>query len=263
MGCSKLYKLATLYASAAYLEREGPKYTKSIPGYKRMTEANEEIQQKAYQILNQIYNKPWGTQVPFTTDDGTKYMAVLEEHVGGAIPGPHPGISVFINDSSQFSARTEKILARLNAKFKPMVEQLLLEAKTQGLNPELVSGTRSMEEQQRIYNQGRTTPGQIVSGAKPGISLHNYGMAVDIAALDDKGKLYYPDATFYQRLATIAGQIGMKWGGNWTAKDGISGDMGHFQYPITAAQARQQAPVSAPKPSPQNDLDKLIEQFLA
>lgn len=34
-----------------------------------------------------------------------------------------------------------------------------------------------------LYAQGRTTPGKIVTNAKPGQSAHNFGLAVDLAPL--------------------------------------------------------------------------------
>lgn len=40
-------------------------------------------------------------------------------------------------------------------------------------------GYRSLGSQSRLYNQGRTAPGPRVTNAKPGLSYHNYGLAVD------------------------------------------------------------------------------------
>jgi D-alanyl-D-alanine carboxypeptidase. len=45
---------------------------------------------------------------------------------------------------------------------------------------------RTWEEQDNLYQQGRTTPGQIVTNAKAGSSYHNYGLAIDIALVLDK-----------------------------------------------------------------------------
>ncbi len=45
---------------------------------------------------------------------------------------------------------------------------------------------RSAEEQQALYNQGRTTPGPVVTNAKPYESFHNYGLAFDFVLLYDK-----------------------------------------------------------------------------
>lgn len=40
-------------------------------------------------------------------------------------------------------------------------------------------GFRTAAQQAKLYFQGRTAPGKIVTDARPGWSLHNYGLAVD------------------------------------------------------------------------------------
>lgn len=40
-------------------------------------------------------------------------------------------------------------------------------------------GDRTDDEQQTLYNQGRTTPGAVITDAGPGQSAHNFGLAVD------------------------------------------------------------------------------------
>ena len=43
----------------------------------------------------------------------------------------------------------------------------------------LYMGLRTFEDQDKLYAQGRTKPGQIVTNARGGDSLHNYGLAAD------------------------------------------------------------------------------------
>ena len=45
---------------------------------------------------------------------------------------------------------------------------------------------RTFEEQNTLYNKGRTTKGPKVTNAKGGQSIHNYGLAFDIVLLYDK-----------------------------------------------------------------------------
>lgn len=45
---------------------------------------------------------------------------------------------------------------------------------------------RTFAEQDALYAQGRTKPGNIVTYAKGGDSFHNYGLAIDISFLIDK-----------------------------------------------------------------------------
>lgn len=59
-----------------------------------------------------------------------------------------------------------------------------------GPRPFVVSGQRSKEDGERNWAQGRTTPGPIITNAKPGQSKHeqNPSLALDIGFLDSNGK---------------------------------------------------------------------------
>ena len=52
----------------------------------------------------------------------------------------------------------------------------------------VVFGYRSPEQQQALYNQGRTSPGKIVTNAKSGQSAHEYYAAVDIWIMSENNK---------------------------------------------------------------------------
>lgn len=86
-----------------------------------------------------------------------------------------------------------------------------IEAKT-GLLFRIVQGLRTFDEQQAIYDQGRTKPGKIVTNAKPGSSYHNYGLAIDIVPIVN-GK---PDWNFkYETIYDIAEKHGFTCGGKF------------------------------------------------
>lgn len=74
-------------------------------------------------------------------------------------------------------------------------------------------GYRSPEEQNKLYEQGRTTPGNIVTNAKGGESYHNYGLALDVVRMENGqpnwSKPITPD------IAKIGTQQGFSWGGSW------------------------------------------------
>lgn len=48
-----------------------------------------------------------------------------------------------------------------------------------GMRMRCTEGLRSYEKQQTLYDQGRKVPGKILTNAKPGQSLHNFGLAAD------------------------------------------------------------------------------------
>lgn len=86
-------------------------------------------------------------------------------------------------------------------------------------------GFRTWSEQARIYFQGRTTPGPIVTHAPPGFSSHNYGLAVDVCRMFD-GNVVSWDPQDYELLGEEAEKVGLVWGGRWT-----NPDRPHVQWP--------------------------------
>lgn len=76
----------------------------------------------------------------------------------------------------------------------------------------LVEGFRSNERQNTLYAQGRTTPGQIVTNAKAGESLHNYGVAVDFVFRKEG---YNASEELWETLGLVGKSQGFEWGGDW------------------------------------------------
>ena len=66
----------------------------------------------------------------------------------------------------------------------------------------IISGSRTYAEQNVIDAQGRTTPGKIVSNAKGGQSLHNFGIAWDVGIFKN-GKYLDSEQTPYKGLADL------------------------------------------------------------
>lgn len=109
----------------------------------------------------------------------------------------------------------------------PIVDErtnLLIErAARKGIVVVITDGFRSAEEQDRLYEQGRTTAGNIVTHAKGGESYHNYGLAVDFALRDSGGNVIW-DRQYdgnvngiadWSEVVTIAKELGFEWGGDW------------------------------------------------
>lgn len=78
---------------------------------------------------------------------------------------------------------------------------------------------RSVEQQDVLYAQGRTKPGQIVTNARGGQSAHNFAIAVDFThdADDDASNGLQPDWTpeQYRVLGEEAVKLGLEAGFNW------------------------------------------------
>jgi len=95
-----------------------------------------------------------------------------------------------------------------------------------GLTVIITQGLRTIEQQDALYAQGRTIPGNIVTNAKGGTSYHNYGLAVDFAvkvagkvswdAKVDSNEANGPD---YDEVGKVGEGFGLEWGGRWPNPD--------------------------------------------
>jgi len=69
----------------------------------------------------------------------------------------------------------------VNPNFKRQVDKCFIPiANLYGYELRITSDFRSQAEQDKLYEQGRSENGHIVSWAVPGKSMHNYGFAVDV-----------------------------------------------------------------------------------
>ncbi|HUH73690.1 MAG TPA: M15 family metallopeptidase, partial [Chitinophagales bacterium] len=85
----------------------------------------------------------------------------------------------------------------------------------------VAQGYRTYAEQDRLYAQGRTAPGSVVTKAKGGFSNHNFGLAFDIVGITN-GKMDYD--LDWESLSKLGKSKGFEWGGDWNFKD-----MPHFE----------------------------------
>lgn len=81
---------------------------------------------------------------------------------------------------------------------------------------------RTFAEQDALYAQGRTKPGSIVTNARSGSSMHNYGLAIDIVLIDGKSASWDIKKDFdgdgksdWMEIVQIFKEYGWVWGGNW------------------------------------------------
>jgi peptidoglycan L-alanyl-D-glutamate endopeptidase CwlK len=106
----------------------------------------------------------------------------------------------------------------------------------------LVTSTyRDHESQTALYNQGRTTPGKVVTNAKAGQSWHNHRCALDVVPLVN-GKAIWDDQAVWKQIGEIGKSCGLEWAGDWkTFKE-----YPHFQYTggLTIAQLQTGAVIA-------------------
>jgi peptidoglycan L-alanyl-D-glutamate endopeptidase CwlK len=106
-------------------------------------------------------------------------------------------------------------LKKLEPSFKVAIEKLLKEAHAKGLNVQVASGFRSFEEQNALFEQGRSKPGPIATNAKGGRSAHNYGRAVDLFFLVNE-KADWGIGKFIMLAQLAKGlELPLMWAGKW------------------------------------------------
>lgn len=112
----------------------------------------------------------------------------------------------------------ERIL-KLHPKVKDTFEAFINECEeTHDITLRITQGLRTFDEQQKLYNQGRSAPGKIVTNSQAGQSYHNYGLAIDLVRMSDTGA----DWSYSMKaLKPIADKHGLVWGGSFkTISDG-------------------------------------------
>ena len=91
----------------------------------------------------------------------------------------------------------------------------------------IVQGLRTFAEQDALYAQGRTKPGDKVTKAKGGQSIHNYGLAIDFCLLIDGSHISWSltedwdgdKVSDWMEIVKIFTDQGYEWGGRWKFVD--------------------------------------------
>lgn len=99
--------------------------------------------------------------------------------------------------------------------------------------PRFTQTLRTFAEQDALYAQGRTKPGQRVTNAKGGQSIHNYGLAIDFTLIIDNKEMSWDvkrdwdqdRQSDWMEVVAIFKKYGWKWGGDWVSFK----DMPHFE----------------------------------
>lgn len=106
---------------------------------------------------------------------------------------------------------------------KVIMNQFIEACKDRGVNVKIVSDLRTREEQDEIYEKGRTTSGDILTNDKGSNyeSLHQWGLAFDVCQ-DDNDTPYPQDNEFWDTLYSVANKLGLSYG------DSNCSDSNHF-----------------------------------
>jgi len=131
-----------------------------------------------------------------------------------------------------YQMRSAALIRDLDAAIQVPAAELVRRAYAAGIPIVIASGRRPFTAQAALYNQGRVSPGDIVTNVRPGESLHETGLAFDVAPLDPHaasgmGDVLVPwpdEPAFWRILGRIGEELGLVWGGRFPKPD-----FPHFQ----------------------------------
>lgn len=112
----------------------------------------------------------------------------------------------------------------LHPDLKPLALQWLSECYEKSLNVRIIQTWRDPLYQDKLFAQGRTNPGSIITYLKGSKSLHCFTIdgepaakAFDFACFDEN-HLYITNGAnpAYALAGQIGMSIGLEWGGQWT-----------------------------------------------
>jgi len=110
-------------------------------------------------------------------------------------------------------AHSEEKLAQVHPELSRRIHQL---ADSLTFPIIVTQGLRTYAQQNALYDQGRTTPGNIVTKARGGYSMHCFGLAVDVAPLDDAGRVdWNAEDEKWQEILAKAPSCGLAEGAEW------------------------------------------------
>ena len=121
-------------------------------------------------------------------------------------------------------AATNRAIATLHPEIREQAAQFVNRVEQElGIQLRITSGFRSFAEQDALYAQGRTRPGDVVTNARGGQSNHNYGLAFDVVEVNPNGTVNWN--TDWSAIGRVGQSMGFEWGGAWTSFV----DRPHFQ----------------------------------
>lgn len=125
-------------------------------------------------------------------------------------------------------------LTDLRPEMAVLAKKFIAACRADGIDLLVTCTYRTPEEQAALYAQGRTKPGPILTNAKPGQSMHQYGLAIDVVPMRD-GKPVWgikgADGALWKRVGELGESVGLEWAGRWERNR----EYPHFQHPQASA----------------------------
>lgn len=115
-----------------------------------------------------------------------------------------------------------RLLTDLHPDLLPLAEWFLEQCRGADIDVLVTCTYRSNAEQDLLYSQGRSEPGQIVTNAKAGQSKHNFTIngkpaskAIDIVPLIHGKPEWDSKNPVWEQLGELGESVGLEWAGRW------------------------------------------------
>lgn len=109
---------------------------------------------------------------------------------------------------------------------KAKAEDFIKACQHDGIDLLVTSTFRDFESQDKLFAQGRTAPGKIVTNARGGESFHNYRCALDVVPLVAGKPDWDGSHPIWAEVGRIGEECGLEWAGKWVHFK----ELAHFQY---------------------------------
>ena len=153
----------------------------------------------------------------FQRDHGLVQEGVVNPRTRVKLFNPYPMGNIENRPSSTDLSALDPYVASLARKFLGLT-------RANNLDVRIIAAFRSWDESDRLFAQGRTIPGPIVTNARGGESYHNWGLAFDAAPFEYNRESN--DTAKFKQMGILGERVGLEWGGSF--KDIV--DLPHFQY---------------------------------
>ena len=111
---------------------------------------------------------------------------------------------------------SERNIEKLHPKVRNKATEFISRVEKElGIKLRVTSTLRTFAEQDKLYAQGRTTKGGIVTNAKGGESNHNFGTALDVVPIVNGQADWKTTADTWNKIAKVGKSLGFEWGGDW------------------------------------------------
>ena len=151
--------------------------------------------------------------------------------IGGGIALAIVGVVVYMNkrkikklgtDIMEYTGNkvwdliSERNIEKLHPKVRNKATEFINRVEKElGIKLRVTSTLRTFAEQDKLYAQGRTTKGGIVTNAKGGESNHNFGTALDVVPIVNGQADWKTTADTWNKIAKVGKSLGFEWGGDW------------------------------------------------